>query len=237
MSQKKPLYLAIGFRYDKSFAITDYSGSIVDTLLYQENSPFSKEDFPLVEDHGLGDRQLVNPKTNAFLRINASDIILRWPIKNDFDSEFKWFSEEACAFIIEEVIKPYEIKNFNRIGTMFGYEHSNVDFGSFLLNRLTEGKAKHADHFNISFGVKDTTLDGALKKNLADFVNKIIIVKPSKPGTFEVTFDFQYHFKPTLPEITDASWLLEKYFARALKELTNYFDAFVNDVLPVKKAG
>ena len=72
--------LTIGIRYEKTFRITDISGSIFDTILHAKSSPFGTDFFPRYQEINSQDRALINNERGYYFRISTSDVIFQYTI-------------------------------------------------------------------------------------------------------------------------------------------------------------
>jgi hypothetical protein len=84
----------VGFRFQKTFRLTDITGQIFDMVLQDSSSPFDTKFFTRLDEVDNHDKLLVNPSTGCFLRITSSDIIFRHAFLKsevEFQKEFDWF--------------------------------------------------------------------------------------------------------------------------------------------------
>jgi len=227
ISKKEIKSIIVGFRFEKAFRISDVMGEMFDKILHDSSSPFSTEFFPRFEERGSLDKSLINTDFDHFFRITTSDIIFKYSIPEDCDDiekEFKWFKDDACAFINDQIIKSYKIRNLMRAGIMFGHEIEAENVGGIVLERMTrdtDEPINDADQFALRFGKKDSTIEGMTKLGVDDFMNKISIIQQSDSNHYEISYDFQYHFNPHCHNISD--WNYEPFVSKSMASLENYF--------------
>jgi hypothetical protein len=234
LSRSDLSYVVIGFRYEKSFRISDISGEICDTILHDKSSPFGIKFFPRLNEIGTQDKTLVNDQTQNYLKITTSDIIFKYNIgsySDDKTVEIDWFKDSAIPFIKEKLIEDKKIRNIDRIGLMFGNDILLDNLGSLIIQKLTDNEYKEADQFALNFGLKDTAVEGIIKRSVDDYVNRLYLMKQSDSNKYEVIFDYQYYFIPTIPDIK--TWNITQFFDRSLIQLDTSFYPFINKFLGV----
>jgi hypothetical protein len=189
--------LIIGIRYDRHFQMRGKIGTILDKILVDKNSPFGKEFFPRYAEYTSDDIQLLNDVTNNSLRLNSTDIIFKLFLNDKKEDLQNWFKNQAIHFIIEEIVKKYEIPNIQRIGIQYIHHICAKDVGTNVIQKIIETKKQKIEQFNISFGRKETT-KASLTKKVNDYINKITKITHIDEQRYKVLFDYQYFFKPVI---------------------------------------
>jgi hypothetical protein len=225
--------LVFGIRFEKTFRILDIMGHTIDTILHDKSSPFSTVFFPSLEELGSQDRILINREKGHFLRLTPSDIIFNYSLQsndNKIEKEINWFQNDALEFIIDKLIKNNKVKDIMRIGIMFMHEIEAENIGGKVISKLINKEKFNADQFTLSYGNKDKTIEGLVKKGVDDYINKITIIKQISDNNYDFTLDYQYHFSPYLDYLTE--WNNITFFDRAYTYLNDQFYSMVNSLIP-----
>lgn len=236
MDLKDVKLLIIGFRFDKAFRLGDILGQIIDHILNDSSSPFDAQYFPQITELGNQDRTLHHPETGCFLKLTPSDIIYRHSIpseKTNFNNEFKWFKEDAVAFLVEGVLDYFKIRNIHRIGMMYSHIIELKSFASSILSKvMVEPKddTPNADQFILTFGNKDVTAEGLIKKNVNDYLSRITSIKQIVNDSYDITLDYQYYFNPKCS--TCGEWKINTFIDASLSHLSNKFYPLIDSFLP-----
>jgi hypothetical protein len=114
----------IGFRFKEMFKLLDLWGSIADEFLH-DTQYFSNEYFNYVSQNNNFECMLTNRKTGSYLKITARDIIFCHTITDNEGNEFEWFKNCILNFIVEKVIRKYEINTFVRVGIVFSHQYDD----------------------------------------------------------------------------------------------------------------
>jgi len=229
ISKNNLSHITIGFRFEKTFRISDISGEICDIILHHQSTPFGNTFFSRLNEMGPHDKTLLNDITQNYLKITNSDIIFKYnfgsysKVQHD---EIKWLKESAIPFILKEILSGKNIKNYMRIGLMFGHSINVENLGGRIMQKLLDDGNENADQFSLSFGLKETAVEGLSRKGVDDFLNKIYIIKQTGPYEFETIFDFQYYFQPMIKELK--GWNIESFVDRSMIHLDKYFYPFIN---------
>ena len=223
--------LAIGFRYEKSFKLIDMIGETIERILRDSSSPFGTDFFPRYEDLGFEEKILIG-KNGTFLKIGASEIVLRYVLNKDaaFETEYAWFRNDAIAFIIDQILKVNQISEAIRIGIVFTHIVESKSACSSIIDKLTDGTIRDADQFSLSFGKKDTALEGWLKRQVDDYCNKVTLIRQIDNAKYDVTLDYQYYFSPYLNKLAD--WPILDLLERAHSYLNASFYETINSLIP-----
>lgn len=228
--------LHVGFRFQKTFRLTDITGQIFDMVLQDPSSPFDTKFFTRLEEVGNHDKLLDNPSTGCFLRITSSDIIFRHAFLNqevDFKREFDWFKDDAIPFIVDKIIGDYKIRNVMRIGIMYTNIIEAANIGGLVLSKLTSDSPYNiaeADQFSLNFGKKDPTAEGFIKSGVDDYVNKITMIKQISSTNYDVTLDYQYYFVPPINVLNDFN--ITNFVDNSYGYLTGSFYKIIQTLVP-----
>lgn len=197
---------AFGIRFTKGFHIEDQLGSIVDEILYSENSTFNEMFFPEVQ-RGDGVRRLINHTTNNCMTISVKDIIFEYFIVNDFGKELDTYLKEFNKTIIKKIFEEYKVRNIARLGFIVFAELDKED--SLLDEVKTSIKKKYKIDSEESLSIRFNIIN---KKPLKignevteDFDNMIITYdKPQMNRNIIMAVDYQKYFNPALNVIDDS---------------------------------
>jgi hypothetical protein len=224
--------LTCGIRYEKSFRIGDISGSIFDSILHSESSPFGTEFFPRYQEINSHDKALINDERNYYLRLTSSDVIFQhtlFPEANTFDEELVWFKDDAVRYIVNEIISQKGIGNIIRFGFLITHIYEGENVGGNVLSKLTDGEKRSADQFTLRFGNKDTTAEGLIKKAVDDYVNRISTIKQIDKNRYEISLDSQYFFVPKYDDIKD--WDSSAFIDKSVAYMDSRFYAMLNPII------
>lgn len=223
--------LTIGLRFERSFRITDIMGNIFDCILRDSGSPFSPDFFPNFQEISSHDKVLINGETGSFFRLTTTDILFRHTIskdKSNLEKELKWFQKDAIGFIIDKIINTYNIKNFVRIGFLVTHLVEEDNIGGIVLSKISD-EINKADQFTLTYGRKDPTVDGLVKKGVNDYVNRITLLKQLGEKEYDISLDYQYYFLPQLEKIS--GWPINDFFVKAYQNLDEKFYTMVNQLI------
>lgn len=232
INRKNISKLTCGIRYEKSFRISDISGSLFDTVLHDKSTPFGIDFFPRYQELNTQDRMLVNEDRGYYLRISISDIIFQYTIHQGdrkLEEEINWFENDAMKFIIDKIIHENRIINIMRFGFMITHIIDGENLGGNVLNQLTSGEINNADQFTFRFGKKDTTGDGLVKRGVNDYVNRITTIKQLSESNYDITLDYQYYFLPAVSNLEN--WNVNNFFDKAFVNLDSKFYTMINPLV------
>lgn len=223
--------LVIGLKYEKSFRLIDRMGEMFELILHDSSSPFGTSFFPGYDDHGFEEKILLG-RNGTFMKICSEEIVLRYVMnsKADIKKEMDWFINDAIAFISEQLINNYKIRDIMRIGLMFTHFMSSNNASASMISKLTDNKIQNADQFSLSFGKKDTAIAGWTKKQVDDHINMITLLKQIDGNHYDITLDYQYYFKPVLEKLGD--WPINGLWKRSVDYLNKDFYGMINLLAP-----
>lgn len=220
--------IAIGIRFRPNFSVEDRVGSIVDSILYSENSFFNPKLFSKVEIIPKG-RSLINDETGDVLTITNSDVILQLTISDSIKiTDIQEINHHFEESIIQDVLRKNNIVQINRVGYIHNYLFKNKKFAHSVVNKLTGIFLPDVNDFKIRFSKKMPLPESLSQQKVNNYSNAIYnIVK--KPDTDEIFFslDFQRYFDPLLSHIKDLP------FSKFIESVNSYnlsvFAKWLND--------
>jgi len=223
--------LTFGIRYTPSFGLCDNIGSVFDYILNDESSPFSTEFFPKFNSISTIDKALVHEELENYLRMSNSDLIFQFNIpddKEDINKEIDWFQKDAVYFLVEKIVKKFNIEKVTRIGFMVTHKIDEENVGGKIIGKLTD-KIDIADQFSLSFARKEPLSEGILKKGVGNYINKITTIKQISKENFNVTLDYQQFFEPKCDNLY--SFAISDFFTKAYSYLDNQFYNFISELI------
>lgn len=196
-------FITVGIRYLRSFRITDISGAIIDSILHDSDSPFSKDYFPYVDENSVRDKTLFNDD-NEYLRITTDDLIFRLAVGKDMLTKHQQIKEKIIKYI-EKILLQYEINNIKRIGIIFTHQaRDNSEKYTKLIESYTNNEIKDPESISLTFTKKNYDIKGIINKGVNNYQNQIYsFTKVDK--SFSYQLDFQYYFDPVVEDIRDCS--------------------------------
>jgi len=198
--------VAIGVRFRANFSIEDQLGRIIDTILYTKNSFFNPNIFPTVRSN-VGQRVLINEKTNDRLHIDNSNFILETQFgdtlnfkSSDFQSILNNFNNQ----IIKGVMKSFAIKEIVRIGVIKRYLFKIDELAETFVDKTIGKTLEGINDINLRFSKKLPITAALVKKNVNDYNNVIFnIIKRADKDEIFMSVDFQTYYDPFLPSSLD----------------------------------
>lgn len=217
MASKKDITnVTCGILYQPSFHLLDRWGAIVDRII-SENKYFSADFFPEISNQYTIERQLINSKTGHSIKLTQNNFVYSQKISDNFDSEYKLFRERLLNFLIPLVVEESGliIKRLGIVFTCFPLESDVKIFTS----QYFKPEVKDVCDFRLS--MKESTVEGALFVENSNYINKIITVGEMEKSTTGISYDYQLHYNPLMPDIRQCN---------ASAFLTTGFEKFVKDV-------
>jgi hypothetical protein len=181
---------------------------------------------------GILDRALVNDNRKHFLRITTSDIIFQYTLQGkngNQGEELDWIKNDAIPFLIDKVINGKNIRNIIRVGIMMGHLIEGFNLGGSIISRLTDKAGSKADQFSLTFGRKETAIDGFIRKDVEDYVNKLFLMQQISQESYDLTFDYQYYFNPPIHDLVD--WKYAGFMEKAMYQLESVFYPLINSLI------
>lgn len=203
----------IGVRHSRIFRIKSLSGQLTDELV----KAYPK-DFMRITETQLGDETILSDADNTLMvKITRDDTIVEG-IKT-FDAESQKYIEVNKKRILDitkgslpVVTETLDLgKDLVRIGMIFefripsfeGIENNN--FGKFIFDKFINFETdEEKSEGNIRFAYKLKVPEGGLVRNVKDYKNVIVTMKPAKgidekgkeQGCLYVSVDLQHIFDP-----------------------------------------
>lgn len=198
--------VALGIRYSTNFRIADNFGSIMDDLLYGDDSYFDKEFFPLVQTSQF-EIVLVDEKIKTKkLTINNANIILELPFGESIKpSDLNQIRHAFEQQIIKGVMKKYKISGITR----FGYLRRNILQSSSLSKNFTAlaSRMEGARDLHLHFSKKLPVEEAMIKRDISDYYNVIhTIEKGLDKDELSVSVDYQRYYEPSLETSDDIEY-------------------------------
>lgn len=198
--QDKIKKVIIGIRYRRSFRVPDIAGEIVDYVLHDESSPFDSQFFTEIGDMNNKGRVLLNQNGNM-LSVDFDSIVLTLIIDNKFDDTLKLIKEKYYPYMVN-IVKQFEIKNFNRIGIIFDHQLEGSSSVNEIIKSLTGQKITAPDNLELRFSKKLATTEALWKKDIIDYHNVIATYHKNSEG-LNIKLDYQTYFSPEISSIND----------------------------------
>jgi len=197
---KNSIYgIAVGLRFNQTFAIGDNLGKIADKILYSKNSHFDPKLFPFVDSNI---NQLILRDEDMFnsLIISPTDIILQVRKKVDGELNIKLYEEEYKKQILESILKLYQVRDVRRVGYLSKYEISDKEIAESFCKRV----GIDAKNITIRFQKNYTMPETMQKKEVNDYCTNIYtLVKPPDSDKLRISSDYQIYFSPYLEDTED----------------------------------
>lgn len=191
--------IAIGIRYRANFSIEDQLGKIIDKILYSKNSFFNPTIFPFVQNN-VNEKKLINEKTQDYLTINNSNIILEIFLGETFKiTDIEEIVEKFEQQIIKGILKEFNITQIVRAGLIKRYVFNIEDLAKTFIDKTIGGTFEGINDINLSFSKKFPVKDALREKEIFDYDNVIFnIIKKSDLNELYTSIDYQKYFLPYL---------------------------------------
>ena len=193
--------IAIGIRFNQTFAIGDNLGKIADKILYSKQSYFNPQFFPLV-DSGIHSIVLKDEPLNRYLVISHTDIILE--VKKMLNAEDRTkLEQEYEKQVLKLVFSTYQVRDIQRIGYLTKYQiHDKKIADTFCAKSGVD-----ANNLTVRFQKNYPMPEAMLKKDVNDYCSNICTIE-KKADLDELTIynDYQIHFTPFLDNYEDVQF-------------------------------
>ena len=210
--------ITIGIRFRRSFRITDISGKVVDSLLHDENSPFSENFFKEVGETTSKGKILLSEKQD-FLSIDIDSLVLSLNT-NNLESTLEKIQNVYFPYFSKVIFNEFEIYNVNRLGIIFEHKVENLSSVDEIIKKLSSNKIEVPDNLELRFSKKLPTNVGLITKDVIDFYNAIFTYQKNSSG-LDVKLDYQLYFSPEIATIEDVEF--GKFVDSAKNYLKNNF--------------
>lgn len=206
-----------GIRTIRSFSVEDRLGTIIDEILYSDQSKFNEKLFPEVrENHNT--KILYDPLKHNKFTITPQDFVFEYNVVKNFDTEFYEFLNNFNQIILSKVFKDFKIKNIQRFGFIVKTElDKNDKFLDTISSVIRQNKGSD-DSISLRFNVITKKPLKLNKLITEDYDNEIITYdRPNSESALSFSVDYQKYFKPELNVITDATTTFENFCNSSLK--------------------
>lgn len=219
--------IAIGIRYRANFSIEDQMGKIVDKILYSKNSYFNPTIFPFVQNN-VNEKKLINEKTQDYMTINNSNIILEIFLGENFKiSDIDEIVDKFEEQIIKGVLKEFNITQIVRAGFIKRYVFGIDDLAKTFIDKTIGGTFEGINDINLSFSKKFPVKDALREKEIYDYDNVIFnIIKKSDLDELYTSIDYQKYFIPYLNNANKVEF--NKFYSKVNEFNNNNYLSWLN---------
>lgn len=185
--------ILVGIRHKRNFSVLDKFGEIVDKTV--DNPKFPKGYFDEVGSEGIT-KSISNSLTKNYIKFTQFDLIYRHQIneKSSLEDECNIFFERVKDYIVPDIIEEYKIKDFSRIGIVYGFEFKNKTFYDKCIKNIINKNFSNTN--SIRFSEKDLTPKGRIFKGTNDYINKLYSLAIDDNNKAVFSYDYQYYFSP-----------------------------------------
>jgi hypothetical protein len=197
--------IAIGVKYRNNFSIEDHLGSIIDEILYRNNSPLNYITFPLTSSQ----RNLHNPETGDTFLLNKNNIILDVHFTEKIPKEdSRKIIDEYFRIITQKIYKIINIQDIHLIGIVHKYLITDKDNAKAIYNNFKNITFDDATSITVNFVKKNILPNTKIKKDYNDYENIIctLSMEHSKKNEYSFQVDYQHIFNPLLDSIIDIDY-------------------------------
>jgi hypothetical protein len=213
--------ISVGIRHRRSFRVPEIAGSIIDSIIRDDASPFFKiytrTDAILDERRENKGRILRDDNNLNSLSIDIDSVILNIATE-DLEQTIKKVNDVFLPYVLKNVYKKFDIDNINRIGVVF--EYNIVGNPNFLIQKLTGNIIENVQIFESQFSSKEKDLKSLVMKDLLDYKNYIIAIAVDEEN-FLSKFDYQFYFLPEIKSVFDIDF--EGFFKESTEKLEEKF--------------
>lgn len=185
--------ITVGIRHKRNFSVLDKFGEIIDDLV--DNPKFPKGYFDEVATEGFT-KVISNSLTKNNIKLTQFDLVYRHQIKEnaDINQEYDAFIERVNNYLVPSIIDKYNIRDFSRIGIVYGFEFKNKSFYDECIKNTINKTFSNVN--SIRFSEKDSTPKGKLFRETNDYINKLYSLAINTNDVAVFSYDYQYYFKP-----------------------------------------
>lgn len=204
-----------GIRVNKSFAIEDKLGAIIDDILNHKDTSFNPDAFPKVKQ-SFGVRILINENSENQLKLTPEGIVLDYNVESSFEEEFE---EKLNAFeeiVISDVFHNYKIRNINRVGFVIKSRIKEEDhFLKEIYQTIKNNYDSNPESLSIRFNTTKKTPQKIENIVTQDYESKILTYdRANNAEDFMFSVDYQKYFVPALNIIADMEKTFEPSFTK-----------------------
>lgn len=191
--------VAIGLRFNPTFAVGDNLGKIADRILYSKNSYFNSDFFPLVES-GINTIVLHNEPQTHSLVVSTTDIILEVKMSSGAEYDKAILEQEYERQILQSLLSEYQVRDIQRIGYLSKFRIPDKQISDAFCKK----SGVDANNLSMRFQKNYPMPDAMAKKDVNDYcANIYTIVKQANLDELTVHSDYQIHFQPFLDSHED----------------------------------
>ena len=201
--------IAIGVKYRNNFSIEDHSGSIVDEILYRNNSLFNYITFPLTSGVNSTQKNLYNPETGDSFILTRNNILLDMRFTEKIPKEnSRKLIDEYFKIITQKVYKIVNIQDVHLVGIVHKYTITDEISAQAIYKKFKNITFDDATSITVSFVKKNILPDTKIKKDYNDYENIICALSMTHDRKNEYSFqvDYQHIYNPLLDSIIDIDY-------------------------------
>jgi len=227
MNEVKLYKISVGIRHRRLFRMPEIAGSIIDNVVRDDSSPFSKiftrTDAILDERRENKGRIIRDNEGLNSLVVDIDSVIINLST-DDIDVTLEKIKNSYLPYIVKNIHKKYDIDNINRIGVVYEYEIKGDP--NFLVQKITNSSIDGVQNFEAQFSSKDKDVRSLVMKDLLDYKNYIIGIAVDEEN-FLAKFDYQFYFLPEIKSISDIDF--EGFFKESKEKLEAKFHSWIQN--------
>lgn len=213
--------LIFGVRYERRHSVLDHIGAVSDEILRAKETPFGPDVFPLLQalPH---EHRLLDPDSEALLRITASDTILILPTHLDNVEGLAKAASDFDTFVLEPLRRISKVSGIVRHGVVLNLSGESANLANPPIKRFLASELAlmtRANSVSIRFTKRLATDEALTRKDVDDYRNVIYNIGESEEGDVNISVDYQQYFKPSL---SGSEWS-ERSFPRFVWGANGYF--------------
>lgn len=194
--------IAIGLRFNPTFAIGDNLGKIADKILYSKKSNFDPNFFPLI-DSNINEIILRDKDMSRSLVISTTDIVLQVMKKDGEELNVKLLEEEYKRQIFDSVLKSYQVRDIQRIGYLSKYKIPDKAIAESFCKKC----GYNTNNISVRFQKNYPMPEAMQKKEVKDYCTNIYtITKAPNSDELKINSDYQIYFTPFLETHEDVPY-------------------------------
>jgi hypothetical protein len=201
--------IGIGVKYRNNFSIEDHSGSIIDEILYRNNSPLNYITFPLTSNLNSRQKELYNPNTGDSFLLDKNNIILDICFTEKIPKEdSRKLIDEYFKIITQKIYKIVNIKDIHLVGIVHKYTITDETSAKAIYEKFRNITFDDATSITVNFVKKNILPDTKIKKGYNDYENIICTLSMTHDKKNEYSFqvDYQHIYNPLLDSIIDINY-------------------------------
>jgi len=220
--EKNLVSLAIGIKYDNNFIINDFSGSIMDNILFSKESNLNSEVFIQFARNSSGIKlripisrnDILDTGDNGHVIINNTDIVFDMSLFEKFTK--KYIIQEFNNSILRNINNVVIIKNIKRLGYLKRYKISNLKIIEYFLNHFNIDNTCDINKLNIDYSFIEKNDDKQKDVITINYILQRIDIKD-----FIITVDFQVNYTDELETLKEIKY--DDFINQAEKHIEKVF--------------